>query len=163
MISLQFVAAAGWASRLIAWYGNGYHGYSHVDAVLPSGQLLGARSDKTGGQPAGVRIRPQGYERWLRREILVIQASGAQVHDWLHFLKRQIGHPYNEAGIIDIAIGRKPAKNGHWFCSQLQTAALEAVGLLPNLGVPPAQITPDTLAVACRAIGGKRPSDFSAS
>lgn len=159
MIALQFVAAPGLASRAIAWWGNGWHGYSHVDAVLPSGELLGARSDRVGGKPAGVQIRPQGYERWLRREVLVLPASPSQAAEWIDFLVRQVGRPYNQAGIIDLALSRAATANGHWFCSQLQCAALETVRVLPSLGVPPARITPDTLAVACRAIGACRPRD----
>lgn len=144
-IKLQFVLGAGLSSRLIAWYGQGYGGYSHVDAVLPDGSLLGARSDAVGGKSPGVQIRPQGYERWLKRCVVEIDATDAQAAAWEGWLRRQIGRPYDHAAIVGFILGRRLGDRGHWICSGCQFGALEAAGLLGPGPVPPDEVTPNAL------------------
>lgn len=144
MIRLQFVAGTDLSSRLIAWWGNGWHGYSHVDAVLADGSLLGARSDVIGGVPAGVQIRPPGYEKWVRTAVVTIQTPKGP--EWEAFLRSQIGRQYDITNIVDLITGESPIENdGRWICSSLQTEALEQIQLLPELPVPPQQVTPDGL------------------
>jgi uncharacterized protein YycO len=151
VIRLHFVAGSGLPSRLISWWGNGYHGFSHVDAVLPDGTLLGARSDVIGDVPAGVQIRPPDYEKWLRQATVTIQTDkGAQ---WEAFLRSQVGLPYDELNIINLITGEPtPEKDGHWICSALQTAALEIIGILKPPPIPPQQYTPDSLYLVASAL-----------
>jgi hypothetical protein len=54
-IKLRFVRGLDFSSRVIAWFSAGH--LSHVDAVMPDGSLLGARSDVIKGIPTGVQIR----------------------------------------------------------------------------------------------------------
>jgi len=154
-IRLQFVCAADLSSRLIAWYGNGYGGYSHVDAVLPDGSLLGARSDKVGGKPAGVEIRPPGYEPVTRRAVVRIPVTSAEAAAWEAWLRSQINEPYDSGAIWGFVLGRADHAQGRWICSALQTGALQVIRRLPKLPVPTSQVTPDALLLLAVAIGGE--------
>ena len=151
---LQFVCAANLASRLIAWYGNGYDGFSHVDAILPDGSLLGARADAVGGQSPGVRIRPPAYERWTRISRVTIPCSAADAFTWQAWLRSQVGEPYDSDAIWGFILGRSDHAKGHWICSAVQTGALEKVGKMPRLPVPPSQVTPNSLFLLSVAVGG---------
>lgn len=153
-IRLQFVLGAGIASRLIAWYGQGYGGWSHVDAMLPDGSLLGARSDAVGGEPSGVRIRPQHYERWLRRTVVEIPDTHSLVPSWVAWLRQQIGSPYDSAAIWGFLEGKPKHARGHWICSACQSAALRVIGYLPKEGpIALSEVTPDVLLMMCWARG----------
>lgn len=154
-IRLQFVCGSDIASRLIAWYGNGYGGYSHVDAVLPDGSLLGARSDRVGGQPPGVRIRPANYDKWVRRVVLGLSVSSTDAFTWEAWLRSQVGKPYDMPAIWGFLLGRKTEEKGQWICSALQAGALEAVGAMHRLLVPPSQVTPDALCNIVCALGAR--------
>ncbi len=158
MITLQFVLGADLASRAIAFWGQGYGGFSHVDAVLSDGTLLGARNDVAGDQPAGVRIRPANYETWARKERLELACTFTQEATWEAWLKSQVGLPYDSGAIWDFVLGRSDlAKPGHWICSALQTGALEKAGLLPTgfqSGIASSQIAPNSLRIAFLALGG---------
>jgi len=155
LITLQFVLGADWSSKLISWYGQGYGGYSHVDAVLSDSTLLGARSDKVGGQPPGVQIRPPNYEKWSRRCIVTLAGTQALQPQWETFLRSQVGLPYDKADIIGLIIGRPLMSQGHWICSALQTAALHLVTLFPDMPETPQQVPPNMLLFGVLAIGGK--------
>ena len=152
MIRLQFVRGSGLSSAAIAWFSQGT--FSHVDAVLPDGTLLGARSDVCGGQPPGVRVRPHGYEVWTQRVVFSIPASDAQAEAWEAFLRSQVGKPYDKIAILGFALGRDWRDDGAWICSELGAAALEATGIVPQLYLAAAKITPEALALVCSAIGG---------
>lgn len=154
MIALQFVLGASWSSRFIAWYGQGYGGYSHVDAVLEDGTLIGARSDAVGGEPPGVQRRPANYERWKRRTLMSFPHTDGAYTSWSSWLMQNIGKPYDKGDIVGFILGVSLMQEGHWICSALQTAALEQVFLLPESPVPPQQITPNSLFLMCIAAGG---------
>lgn len=155
MIKLQFVLGAGLSSRLIAWWGNGYGGYSHVDAGLPDGTWLGARSDAVGGKPPGVQIRPDAYETWAKRTVVTLNTTAAEAAQWEAFLRRQVGLQYDKTDIIGLITGKPIGTRGAWICSALQTDALQVIGKLPTLPVPPQQVTPNSLLLMCSAIGGQ--------
>lgn len=154
-IGLQFVLGSGLSSRLIAWYGNGYGGFSHVDGILKDGRLLGARSDKVGGQPAGVHIRPPGYEQWTKRTQVTLQVSDSEYDDWEANLRAKIGTPYDTTSILGFITGRQQSTDGHWICSQLQINALQHIKKVPfPLPMPAHQITPNSVLLISAAIGG---------
>jgi hypothetical protein len=155
-IGLQFVLGSGISSRFIAWYGNGYGGFSHVDGILSDGRLLGARSDKVGGQPAGVHIRPPGYEKWLKRTQVTFEVTAAVYKDWEANLRAKIGTPYDVTSIWGFVTGRQESTDGHWICSQLQLNALQHIKKVAfPLPMPAHQITPNTCLAIAAAIGGK--------
>lgn len=112
-IRLQFVLGASLSSRLIAWYGQGYGGYSHVDAVLPDGRLLGARSDAVGGVYPGVRVRPANYEKWVRRTLVELPVTESRAHAWVEALQRQVGCQYDKQAILGFILGRREHTKGH--------------------------------------------------
>ena len=153
LIRFQFVLGSGLSSRLISWYGQGYGGYSHVDALLPDGTLLGARSDSVGGKPPGVQIRPPGYEKWKARTVLELPTTSQQAVDWETYLRSQIGKGYDQADILGFILGKPFASPGHWICSALQLSGLEAIHRIPVLGVTPQQCPPNMLAVILSTAG----------
>lgn len=113
---------------------------------MPDGSLLGARSDKVGGKPAGVQVRPDGYEAWSRIERVSLQATPEQEAKFRTFLTAQIGKPYDSLAIAAFAVGRDWREPDSWFCSELQAAALEASGWLPRpLASVANEITPRDL------------------
>lgn len=155
-IRLQFVLASDWSSRLIAWYGQGYGGWSHVDAVLADGQLLGARSDSVGGQPPGVQIRPSNYESWKRTQMISIATTDKQASDWEGWLRTQVGFGYDKADIIGLIIGRPILEVGHWICSALQFQAEKNIGIFPpDMPLIDQQASPNTLLACNYAIGAR--------
>lgn len=154
-IELQFVLGADWTSKLIAWYGNGYGGYSHVDAVMPDGALAGARSDVVGNKPAGFQIRPAKYASWKRCTRVSIPCNADKRQRWLDLIEQKVGAAYDKADIVGLVIGRRLETNGAWICSAAQTDLLQAIALLPTpFPFIKQQITPNTLLAMCCSIGG---------
>ena len=157
MIRLQFVLGWGFTSQAIAWFSAGH--FSHVDAILPDGSLLGARSDWTNGGkvPPGVRIRPAFYESWKERVVMKLISEPKQEHEFYAFLNKQLGKPYDKSSIVAFATGRAGRdwrEADSWFCSELQSAALETCGACPSLYTPLNKITPAALATVVSALGG---------
>lgn len=155
-IRLQFVLGAGIGSRLIAWWGNGYGGFSHVDAIMADKSCIGARSDKIGLELSGVQRRPAGYEKWVNRRVASLDVKPEEYKAWEDYLIQQVNLPYDKGDIIGLIIGRDLSEKGHWICSELQTAALQRVSRLPlALPVPPQQVTPNSLLLMVAAVGFK--------
>lgn len=157
MIQLQFVRQADIESSAIAWFTQGE--LSHVDAVMPDGSLLGARSDRVGGEPSGVYIRPCDYANFALRIGFTIKATKVQEAKFYAFLKSQIGKPYDKTAIWGFVIGRDWRDKDSWICSELQAAALEAAGIVPPLYLAANKITPTALALTASAIGATRLKD----
>lgn len=150
MITLQFVGAGGIGSALIEWFGAGE--VSHVDAVLPDGRLLGARSDVVGGVAAGVQIRPPGYETFDKIVRAALPADAVLTAWFYHLLHGEIGKPYDSTAIAAFAAGRDWREPDSWFCSELQAAMLERCGWFPfPLATPSNKLTPAGLLLACSA------------
>lgn len=150
MIRLQFVGATDPASECIRIFERGW--CSHVDAVLPDGTLLGARSDAVGGKPPGVQIRPPGYAIWPQRVVVSLAAPADVESRWQTFLLAQIGKPYDMLAIAAFAAERDWRERDSWFCSELQAAALEWCKWFPApLPQSANEITPRDLLLA---VGG---------
>jgi hypothetical protein len=150
VIKVQFISGTSWTSRAIEWFSAG--GFSHVDAVLPDGDLLGARSDNIGGGK-GVLIRPASYEEWAQRKIFTLVATHGQEAMFRRFLNEQLNKPYDHTAIWGFATGRDWREADSWFCSELIAAALEYSGALPVLYSPVNKVTPATLATVLSAVG----------
>lgn len=151
VIRCQFVLGLGFPSRLIAWYSAGV--FSHCDAVLSDGSLLGARSDTIGDIDPGVRIRPPFYEQWGRRITFTLPANDAAEAAWLAFLRAQLGKAYDHTAIWGFATGRDWRAPDSWFCAELLCAALEQAKVLPVLYTPTNKMTPAGLATVLSAVG----------
>ena len=153
-IKLRFVRGLDFSSRVIAWFSAGH--LSHVDAVLPDGTLLGARSDVLKGVPTGVQIRPPGYETVALQMVMEIPCTTLQEAAFYRFLRAQLGKPYDTSAIWGFAFGRDWHNPDQWYCSELQTAALEAAGILPKtLFLAANKVTPVALANEISAIGAQ--------
>ena len=145
-ITLQFVSGGGLSAELIEWFSHFPHSYSHVDTVLATGDLLGARSEHIGDVPAGVQIRPPGYATFTRRLVVELPATLEQAPRYTAFLLAQLGKPYDKIGIAAFAAERNWREAAAWFCDELVGAALEAAGWFPHAPLwPPNKWTPDDL------------------
>lgn len=153
-VRLQFVCEDAISSRLIALVGAGE--FSHVDALLDDGTLLGARHDSVGSKPAGVNIRPANYARFTKRAIFNLVVPMAHERLFVAFLTKQIGKPYDMAAIWGFVTGRNWRAQDSWICSELQAAALEASGISPPLYLACNKISPVALALTVSALGAKR-------
>jgi len=160
VIRLQFVLGQDLSSRLIAWYGNGYGGYSHVDSILPDGSLAGARSDVitlSDGRklPAGFQIRPHDYEKWARRCVVELDSTVGEAADWEDWLRKQVNRQYDKQAILGFILGRRDHGAGQWICSAAAAEGLVIGGKMPSPPIPLSQITPNSLFLMTAAIGGK--------
>ena len=152
MIRLQFVLGDAFSSRAIAWFSAGR--LSHVDAILPDGRLLGARSDAADGKK-GVQIRRANYEKWASRVVIEVPTNRSQEQAFYAFLMNQVGKPYDHMAIWGFVLNRAWREDDAWICSELQAAAMEEAGILPELYSKVSKISPQMLAVVATAIGGK--------
>jgi hypothetical protein len=161
-ISLSYVLGSGISSALISYRGGQF---SHVDSIMPSGLLLGARSDAIGGAPPGVQQRADNYEKWAARAIVNIPCSSAQSDAYYEFVLSQCGKPYDKIAILDFALGRHDSRDWRnpsaWFCDELVVAGFEVCALLQRLFVIPAnRIDPGGSFLIASALGGQVVSSY---
>lgn len=95
--------------------------WTHVDAVLPDGSLLGSTLD------GGVQIRPPTYAKFSETLTTYIETDCAdRFYEKLH---SQIGKPYDWRAIISFGLGERDwRETDSWFCSELQIWAMEQAG-----------------------------------
>jgi uncharacterized protein YycO len=120
MIILQFSSSGGVGSHLIEWFT--WSDYAHVDVVLPSGELLGARID------GGVKIRPANYKPFVKVARFGITLPPETEDRIYAFLRRQVGKPYDYSAILGLPFRRDWHHVEQWFCSELVAAAFEQAG-----------------------------------
>lgn len=161
-IRFQFVRAYGLSSTAIAWFGAG--AFSHVDAVMPDGTLIGARSDwiKTPANAKGVwpdwikpgvQRRPPEYEKWKRRMVLRLDVEAYVAKRFYELNVEQLGKKYDNSAIWGFAAGRDWRDPRRWFCSEQQTWCAEKSTALHRLCTPDNKVMPGMLAVALSAAG----------
>jgi uncharacterized protein YycO len=148
-IVMQFAGSSSLTSRLIQWFGHGK--FAHVDTVMPDGTLLGARNDVMAGYPAGVQIRGANYQQGYVTKKVAIPCTDVQQKAYYDFVLDQVGKPYDNKAIIAFATGTDWSDRNAWFCSELNTAALQACGWLKQLADPPNKIDPDSLLLVLSA------------
>lgn len=146
-INFQFSVCSDAGSWLIRQYDHGP--WSHVDAVMPDGSLLGSRDDEVGGKPAGVQIRPPNYLPFETIKKISISCADSTTGLFYAFLASQLGKPYDQTAIAGFVFQRDWREQDSWFCSELQAAAAEKSGLFPfKLATPTNKITPSGLYLA---------------
>lgn len=157
-VTIQAVGARGIAAWLIEHYGFGLHGYSHVDIVLPDGNLLGARTDYPVDGKTGVQVRAAGYaaKDWVRRTRVTFMVSPLIAAAAYDFARAQVGDPYAKQDIVDLVFGVKDQQRGRWICSWLAAAFLGKAHAICYPGMPLSQVSPDTLVACACAAGGIR-------
>ncbi len=155
-VTLQFCGSSGLMSQAIAWFTQG-DGIAHVDAVTPSGALLGAQqASGLGGMPSGVYARPADYGAafgMTKCVSVALPATPEQEDAFYEFLQAQVGKPYDLTCIAGFVAGRDWHDPGAWICSELQAAALEHAGIIRPLAAPANKITPAGLLLVCSAVG----------
>lgn len=150
-VRLRFVLGRARSSRLIAWFSQAH--LSHVDAVMPDGKLLGARSDNVGGGD-GVLERPNPYEDVAAVVYFDIPCTAQQGMAFYAFLRNQLGKRYDHMAIFGFLFNRNWRDEDAWICSELQAAALEAAGIMPMVYLKASKITPVMLATLVSELPG---------
>lgn len=141
----------------MAWYGQGWGGYSHVDFLLPGGGCVGARSDRLGGLPPGFELRSDGYEKWKRRLVLSLPCTQEESEEAVHWLVDKLNEPYDKRDILGLLLGKDLSSgSGWWICSSAQLALAQHLNKLPAFSISPQQFSPNMLLVALEAIGAMK-------
>lgn len=155
---LQFVAAAGLLSGAIERWGVSTPGFSHVDIVMSTGWLLGARDETitvNGVKYApGVQLRPPGYATWIRRQIVEFNVAARDLRVANGWARDMIGHKYDEDAILGIIFGQRWHKNGDFICSAFGAGYLRRLSASVKLFEPAQQTSPNTLYAMAGAAGG---------
>lgn len=126
-IVIQFSTSTAWQSKLIRRLCHGP--FSHVDLVLPDGNLLGA-SDQGPGSPClvgdacGVAIRPPHYQQFYIRRNAVLEADAGIVEAVIGAALSQVGKPFDSAALEPATfftdeITRDWSLPTMWFCAEL--------------------------------------------
>lgn len=145
MIKLQFSTESGVASELVRLFDHGW--CSHVDAILPTQELLGARHD------GGVLVRPYKYAQFTKTLIVMLPVSMVVEQNFYEFLHEQIGKPYDSRAIEAFVFDRNWRKPDTWFCSELMAAALEQCGFFQHrLTTISNRVTPSDLLLVLSAL-----------
>ena len=151
MITLAFFSGTGISSRAIEWFSAG--NLSHVAAVMPDGNYLDSRSDCEGAAAPGVQIRPRAIEGKEEAVRFVIPCTEQQEKLFWEFLHSQVGKPYDVPGILAFVTNRDWREPDSWFCSELDSAALEYAGIVKRLYLPANKVTPVALALVASVLG----------
>jgi hypothetical protein len=153
-LAFDFILGPDWSSRFIAWYGNGYGGYSHCAPVLADGRYLDARSDVLDGVPAGVHIRQPSSERWIKKRRASMIVPQSCYDEWEANLRARIGDGYGKVDIWGFITGHNDHQNGHWICSAHAINSVQHVKIVPYpLPVPAHQITPNSALLILASVG----------
>jgi hypothetical protein len=133
--------------------------FSHIDLVLPDGNLLGASDQGAGspcveGNPQGVAIRPPGYQTFAYRRQMVLQTDRAA--DVVSLCRSQLGKAFDKSNMLDFLSDKFPGARDwrldtHWRCSELICWALEAGQFWgpDQLPWPKNRVTPTDLLLIC--------------
>lgn len=143
MLTLLFSTTGGPVARFIQLFT--WSDFSHVDAVLPDGSLLGARAQ------GGVRIRTATYLGTAKTARFHVALSEAQTAAVWTFLRAQIGKPYDFTAILGLLARRDWQNEDKWFCSELIAAACAAAGS-PLVRELQDRITPRDLLISPRIL-----------
>ena len=151
-IILRFVSSNDIVSRIIRGGELGFL-YQHVEAKMADGTLLGAHWD------GGVQARAADYDKAYEYDLYVtIPCTDEQAATFETFLRSQVGKPYDEVAIAELAdgfvTGEAPnwPNSPSWICSALQTAAILTAGIIKGAPATVRLATPRDVLVACAAL-----------
>ena len=124
---------------------------THVEAVLPNGQYLGAHMD------GGVRARPKDYDdaTWQKQLFLDLPCTEAQQKAHLDYLDKRVGTQYDWLAIVGFAAHFEFHSTHHMICSALIHMSLrqpEAPWFPYPLTIPAHLTSPAILAVVLSGI-----------
>jgi hypothetical protein len=152
-LAVDLLLGPGLLSRTIAWYGEGYGGYSHAASVIDAEWYIDSHADVIANVPPGVQIRAIATEKCIRRRRCALQVSDAEYERWVDVLHENLGDPYGDTDIWAFITGRKEHSRGHWICSANALRALRKINRIPALSVPDHQITPNSLLLILETAG----------
>jgi len=128
LLVLQFSTSedsiSNWGSALIRRMC--HSPFSHIDLVLPDGNLLGASDHPdapvVSGNPRGVAIRPPGYQPFGTRRQMIIRTKRAEAIR--SAIMSQLGAPFDSSALLDFISDAFPGlrdwrDSGTWFCAEL--------------------------------------------
>ena len=138
-MTLLFSTTRGPVSGLIRFFT--WSDFSHVDAVLPDGTLLGARA-------GGVKIRPADYLGSAKTARFHVDLTPEQEAAAWAFLRNQIGKRYDFTAIIGFLFRRDWQRDGAWFCSELIAAACALAAKFPLVRETKGRVTPRDLLIS---------------
>lgn len=135
MIRLQFSRSTELVSLLIAKACRSP--FSHVDAVLEDGNLLGASDSPKApfieGNPSGVAIRPPDYQPFAIRRMAHIYVPARVEVRFYEILRSQLGEPFDNSAMHAVfssptEADRNWKDESQWFCAELKAWGLEEAG-----------------------------------
>jgi hypothetical protein len=135
MIKLRFTYNPTWYNRAIRAYT--WYPYTHVDYCMDDGSYISAIPGK------GVIQHTLSAKT---EQFLFIDADKPIVE---HYLKQEIGKPYDWWGIFGIATHRNWQEPDKWFCSELIAYAINKSK--PFFYINSNKITPRDVALVCRS------------
>jgi len=119
MIILRFVHVPEMLTNLILFDSDSPNGYSHVEAVTPDGEFLGAHV-------TGVEARPMDYDagKFERQKFMLLSADVEMTDKFYHYLRSVTGERYDYAAIFGFITHFDINEKHTVICSGLQTLAL---------------------------------------
>jgi hypothetical protein len=113
--------------------------FSHADCVLSDGNLLGASDDPYApvikGNPRGVAIRPDPYQREAVSRRAFIACPEDILEKFNDFCFEQVGKPFDGSALklrtfLSPEFNRDWRNDATWYCAELIARAAEVSGLL---------------------------------
>lgn len=146
---LQFSSSASWQSKIIRKLCASP--FSHVDVVLPDGNMLGASDSPAApciaGNPHGVAIRPPEYQLFNVRRQLHIETDRADAV--VAKIMGQLGRPFDGDGVrqfLDDSVYTRDWRDPTaWFCSELVAWGCEGTYWDVELLWPKGRVSPTAL------------------
>jgi uncharacterized protein YycO len=123
-----------WLIRMVTW-----SDYSHVDVLMPEGDLLGALAPD-GVVRQGKALRIKQASKAVIMDLPVADAQAAYA-----FLKKQVGKPYDYQGVVGIGLHRDWQEDDSWSCAELAAQAAAEGGSNPFDNEFHHRITPQSL------------------
>ncbi len=144
-LRLRFVTTKNnWLSNLIRWETNGT--VSHVESVLPSGDIIGAYLDGVKQTPGDADL---GYTGQIFVDVLAPQES---IDKWVAYLKSRCGRKYDFLAALGFMLHMNIRTPGAFICSMDATLALRASGTFKRpLSEPAHRVSPRDLLFALSA------------
>jgi len=94
----------------------------------------------------GVRAVPANQFPSLWAEVKTVEVTAPDSGESLHFLRRQLGKPYDWRALVALPFRADWHRSQKWFCSELVAEAMRQGGR--DLNLPSHRVTPRDLFVA---------------
>lgn len=132
--ALCLIGDENWGSSLIRR--TCHSPFSHVDIMMPDGNMLGASNSPAApiiaGNPGGVALRPPDYQKFAyRRRMLLDTHRGDDVRA---IAMTQLGKGFDNGALKDFLSDKFPGArdwrlDDHWFCAEYILWACDVGGM----------------------------------